>query len=73
MPPPPTLTPAQLAKQAERKAAKLAKKAANPNASATHTAAEAEKRRILKREWTKVSDATGQGSARIGSWNVSQL
>lgn len=69
MPPPPNLTAAQLAKQAERKAAKLARKAANPNKQ--QQAAEELKRRILKREWTRVSNASGEHSARIGSWNVS--
>lgn len=82
--PPPKLTPAQLALQAERKAAKLAKKAAAQRAngvdgSAAQTAnqLEAERRRFLRREWVPVGRAAsseaspGGKRAKIVTWNVS--
>jgi hypothetical protein len=79
MPAPPhvTLTPAQLAKQAERKAAKLAKKAATAatGAGAEAAAAEADRRRILRRSWVPITGAAeraaeGKLRARIVTWNV---
>lgn len=81
--PPPTLTPAQLALQAERKAAKLAKKAAaqrangvDGNGQQNENQLEAERRRFLRREWVPVGRAAsseappGGKRAKIVTWNV---
>lgn len=73
MPPPPHLTPAQLAKQAERKAAKLARKAAlsDVNPKAPISADEAARRRVIERKWIPVgAKATGTRKARVVSWNM---
>lgn len=73
MPPPPHLTPAQLAKQAERKAAKLARKAAMDNPRQL-TPDEAARRRIIERRWTTVgSKPEGARTARVVTWNVGCL
>jgi RNA exonuclease NGL2 len=72
MPPPPHLTAAQLAKQAERKAAKLARKAASGAANSVPSAEELEKRRIIKREWMNLGPSSeGKRTAQIVTWNVS--
>lgn len=77
--PPPQLTPAQLALQAERKALKQAKKAAaqaaNGGAAPSASATEQDDRsRFLKREWVKRgaadADAGGGRPTRIVTWNV---
>jgi hypothetical protein len=68
------LTPAQIAKQAERKAAKLAKKAAAVVNGPTISAAEAEKSRILLRKWAALPAALtvpGPQRVKIVTWNVS--
>ncbi|KLT45013.1 Endonuclease/exonuclease/phosphatase [Cutaneotrichosporon oleaginosum] len=65
MPPPPHLTPAQLAKQAERKAAKLARKLD------TKAAPEDTRRRTLERRWISVAvPSAGARTARVVSWNM---
>jgi hypothetical protein len=75
MPPPPSLTPAQLALQAERKALKEAKKAAaQAEAKAKGVAtpellSDSDKAKFLKRDWI----ARGEQSTkplRIVTWNV---
>lgn len=74
MPPPPHLTPAQLAKQAERKAAKLARKAALADVNPRQmTPDEAARRRIIQRKWIPVgAGAKGDAmqTARVVTWNV---
>ncbi|KAL1408888.1 RNA exonuclease ngl2 [Vanrija albida] len=74
MPAPITLTPEQLAKQAERKAAKLAKKAAQAASGETNAQqkAELERRRILKREWQTVGSSPQEDAnkATIVTWNM---
>lgn len=69
------LTPAQLAKQAERKAAKLARAAAGGEAAnGALSAQETERRRIIKREWIPTgASAAGKLTARVVTWNVSNL
>lgn len=74
MPPPPSLTPAQLALQAERKALKEAKKAAAQAAakddagSLSQALSESDRAKFLRREWTGY---TGQRkSLRLVTWNV---
>lgn len=81
MPPPAHLTPAQLAKAAERRAAKEAKRAAQ--AAGLVVLSEDQKRekeraKFLVRGWTGagVNGAEGEGASgrrgiRIVSWNVS--
>lgn len=70
MPPPPHLTPAQLAKQAERKAAKLARKAAMDNPRQL-TPDEAARRRTIERRWIAVAPAPpGARTARVVTWNM---
>jgi len=72
LPPNVVLTPAQLAKQAERKAAKLAKRAASEAAGNKVDPAEVERRRILQRSWVPLGGtAEGKRTARIVTWNVS--
>lgn len=74
MPPPPNLSDAQLAKQAERKAAKLARKAAAAtNGPTPAQLAEAERRRILGREWIPIGSGTPAGNKKVKvvTWNVS--
>jgi hypothetical protein len=80
MPPPPSLTPAQLALQAERRAAKLAKKAAAQAANGVgpvtpQQALEAERRKFLRREWLAVGGQNGTAESgrrvKIITWNVS--
>jgi hypothetical protein len=78
MSPPTSLTPVQLALQAERKAAKLAKKAANQanGANNTQLALEAERRRFLKRDWIDLKGSAVEGSSRrvkLLTWNVIPL
>ncbi|BEI93890.1 uncharacterized protein CcaverHIS019_0603490 [Cutaneotrichosporon cavernicola] len=71
MPPPPHLTPAQIAKQAERKAAKLARKAAMDNPRQL-TPDEAASRRIIDRRWMTVGPKPQHGThtARVVTWNM---
>ncbi|GFZ46087.1 hypothetical protein JCM24511_04333 [Saitozyma sp. JCM 24511] len=79
MPPPPSLTPAQLALQAERRAAKLAKKAAAQAANGVgpvtpQQVLEAERRKFLKREWLAVGGQNGASDSgrrvKIITWNL---
>ncbi|WWD17612.1 hypothetical protein CI109_102053 [Kwoniella shandongensis] len=77
MAPPLTLTPEQIAKAAERKAAKLAKKAAKADGTLERTPEqrlEEERRRFLKRDWISVGSGSGDddGSRRVRiiTWNI---
>lgn len=68
------LTPEQLQKQEDRKAAKLAKKAANlaNRDVAKEEAEEAERSRFLKRPWIQVAEPAESSSKTVSivSWNV---
>ncbi|WVR06125.1 hypothetical protein IAU60_003155 [Kwoniella sp. DSM 27419] len=74
MPAPPHLTPEQIAKAAERKAAKLAKKAALADGSlppSDEQKAEIERRRFLKRDWVGLADDSASGyRVKIVTWNL---
>ncbi|WRT64419.1 uncharacterized protein IL334_001351 [Kwoniella shivajii] len=81
MPAPANLTPEQIAKAADRKAAKLAKKQAVADGSVELGDAqklEIERKKFLKREWRLIgrdSEGTqvkeqGKSKARIVTWNV---
>ena len=79
MPPPPSLTPAQLALQAERRALKEAKKAAaqaEAKAKAGPIAViqnEGDKAKFLQRDWIKRADHDSTRPLRIVTWNVCHL
>jgi hypothetical protein len=74
MPPPPSLTPAQLALQAERKALKIAKKAAaqaeakEAAGSSQAVLSDSDKAKVLRRDWTGYNGE--QRSLRLVTWNV---
>jgi hypothetical protein len=75
MPPPPSLTPAQLSLQAERKALKEAKKAAAQAAakeiagsSSQALISDSDRAKFLQRDWTGYSGQ--QKSLRLVTWNV---
>jgi hypothetical protein len=79
--PPHTLTAAQLALQAERKAAKEAKKAAakalaKEQGTAPVVISEAERTKFLNREWVNLNRSKGQAEedasrrVRLTTWNV---
>lgn len=71
-PPHVQLTAAQLAKQAERKAAKLAKRAAAAaNGNAGMNEQELARRRILKRQWVETNSSEKKRRAKVTTWNVS--
>ncbi|WVQ82539.1 hypothetical protein IAT38_004668 [Cryptococcus sp. DSM 104549] len=77
MPAPPNLTPEQIAKAEQRRAAKLAKKAALANGTAElseEQKMEQERRRFLKRDWVNLGGGEGvregKKSARILTWNL---
>lgn len=71
-PPHVKLTAAQIAKQAERKAAKLAKRAAAAaNGTAGMSEQELARRRILKREWVETGSSDKSRRAKVTTWNVS--
>ena len=79
MPPPPSLTPAQLALQAERRALKEAKKAAaqaEAKANAGPIAAiqnEGDKAKFLRRDWIASGKHNSTRPLRIVTWNVCHL
>ena len=72
MPPPPSLTPAQLELQAERRTLKEAKKAAAKAEAKVHPVPElandSDKAKILHRRWISRDKETK--SVRIVTWNV---
>jgi hypothetical protein len=72
MPPPHSLTPAQLALQAERRALKEAKKAAAKAEAKVQSvpglANDSDKAKILQRRW--ISRDKDTKSVRIVTWNV---
>ena len=72
MPPPPSLTPAQLALQAERRALKEAKKAAAKAEAKVNPIPElvndGDKAKILQRRW--IARDKEIKSVRIVTWNV---
>ncbi|WVQ61892.1 uncharacterized protein L199_000025 [Kwoniella botswanensis] len=85
MPAPPNLTAEQIAKAAERKAAKLARKKAIADGKvelSEEQKLEIERRKFLKRDWVSVGsssnleanapneDETGKGKLKIVTWNV---
>ncbi|WVW82629.1 hypothetical protein I302_104640 [Kwoniella bestiolae CBS 10118] len=78
MPPPPDLTPEQIAKAAERKAAKLAKKKAIAEGKvelSDEQKLEIERRKFLKRDWASAGtsssvDDKGKGKVKIITWNI---
>ncbi|WWC58882.1 uncharacterized protein I303_101427 [Kwoniella dejecticola CBS 10117] len=75
MPAPPNLTPEQIAKAAERKAAKLAKKkslADGKSELSDEQKMEIERRRFLKRDWVSVGANEGSGKERVKivTWNI---
>lgn len=73
-PPHVKLTAAQIAKQAERKAAKLAKRAAAAaNGSSGMSEQELARRKILPRNWVEVGKSDKKRRAKITTWNVSRL
>lgn len=73
-PPHVKLTAAQLAKQAERKAAKLAKRAAAAaNGNTGMSEQELARRRILKREWVDTGSSEKSRRAKVTTWNVSAV
>lgn len=74
MPPQPyTLTPAQLLLQAERKAAKLAKKAFGVGGISSIAGIDLNKVTVLKRPWIEVGPKRGDDAGsriEIITWNV---
>jgi hypothetical protein len=78
MPPPPSLTPAQLALQAERRALKEAKKAtaqaqAKENAGPIAVVqSDSDKAKFLRRDWVTRAKRDSTRSLRIVTWNVCQ-
>jgi len=72
MPPPHSLTPAQLALQAERRALKEAKKAAAQAEAKVHPVPElandSDRAKVLQRRW--ISRDKEVKSLRIVTWNV---
>ncbi|WWC66121.1 uncharacterized protein I206_100021 [Kwoniella pini CBS 10737] len=75
MPAPPFLTPEQIAKAAERKAAKMAKKKALAEGKVElndDLKSEIERKRFLKRDWVSVGSSSDrkEGNVKIVTWNV---
>lgn len=80
MPPPPHLTASQLKLAAERRAAKLAKRAQQAvggEAQNEQARLESERRRFMKRDWTAVADGDalphGEKRLRLVTWNVNRV
>ncbi|WWC86536.1 uncharacterized protein L201_001413 [Kwoniella dendrophila CBS 6074] len=77
MPAPPNLTPEQIAKAADRKAAKLAKKQAKSEQGGSTESndqqkLEIERKKFLKRDWISVNSNSvkGKAKAKLITWNV---